>query len=160
MPGSPPTSTAEAATSPPPSTRSSSSIAVRRRGGGSTVPVSPSRTRRVAARADLAGRPGRASAGSSAIVFHSPQVSQRPAHLEVTAPQDWQTKRGVGLAIGFPPRTRIEGDAPWGDRRMRRLVPPSPQTLPSFCCLMCRGQGAARPEIGDAGGGFGFEARF
>jgi hypothetical protein len=33
-------------------------------------------------------------------VFHSPQVSQRPAHLEVTAPHDWQTKREAGLAKG------------------------------------------------------------
>jgi hypothetical protein len=33
------------------------------------------------------------------MVFHSPQVSQRPAHFGVTAPQDWQTKRGAALAI-------------------------------------------------------------
>jgi len=32
--------------------------------------------------------PGRDSAGSSAMVFHSPQVSHLPAHLPVTAPQD------------------------------------------------------------------------
>jgi hypothetical protein len=35
---------------------------------------------------------------SSSTVFHSPQVSQRPAHLGVTAPQERQTKRVTGLA--------------------------------------------------------------
>jgi hypothetical protein len=33
------------------------------------------------------------------MVFHAPQVSHLPAHLPVTAPQDWQTKREVGLAM-------------------------------------------------------------
>jgi hypothetical protein len=36
------------------------------------------------------------------MLFHSPQVSQRPAHLGVTAPQDWQTKREVALANATP----------------------------------------------------------
>jgi hypothetical protein len=26
------------------------------------------------------------------IVFHSPQLSQRPDHLDATAPQAWHTK--------------------------------------------------------------------
>jgi hypothetical protein len=34
------------------------------------------------------------------MVFHSPQVSHLPAHLAVTAPQDWQTNRVGGLTIG------------------------------------------------------------
>ena len=42
--------------------------------------------------------PGRGAIASSTMVFHSPQASQRPAHFGVTAPQDWQTKREVGLA--------------------------------------------------------------
>ena len=51
--------------------------------------------------AAFAGRAGRAATVSSAMVFHSPQVSQRPAHFGVTAPQDWQTKRVTGLAELF-----------------------------------------------------------
>src|SRR5260221_8877936 len=44
-----------------------------------------------------------AGADSSAIVFHSPQLSQRPLHLLVTAPHDWQTKRLSGRAISVQP---------------------------------------------------------
>jgi hypothetical protein len=33
------------------------------------------------------------------MVFHSPQLSQRPLHFDVTAPQLWQTKRLTGRAI-------------------------------------------------------------
>jgi hypothetical protein len=35
-------------------------------------------------------------------VFHSRQVSQRPAHFGVTAPHDWQAKRVVALAKETP----------------------------------------------------------
>jgi hypothetical protein len=35
----------------------------------------------------LAAGPGRAVIASSTMVFHSPQASQRPAHLGLTAPQ-------------------------------------------------------------------------
>ena len=102
MPGSPPTSTAEAGTRPPPSTRSSSAMPVAARGGGSALPARP--TKRDARPAALcAAGPGRAATASSTMVFHSPQVSQRPAHFGVTAPQDWQTKRLCCLAIGDPP---------------------------------------------------------
>jgi hypothetical protein len=31
------------------------------------------------------------SEGSSTMVFQAPQVAHWPAHLGVTAPQDWQT---------------------------------------------------------------------
>ena len=34
-----------------------------------------------------------AAAASSTMAFHSPQLSQRPAHLPATEPQAWQTKR-------------------------------------------------------------------
>jgi hypothetical protein len=37
---------------------------------------------------------------SSIIVFHSPQLSQRPDHLEAVLPQDWQTKLDADLAMG------------------------------------------------------------
>jgi len=46
--------------------------------------------------------PGLASTVSSTNVFHSPHMSQRPAHLGCTAPQDWQTKRATGLATSAP----------------------------------------------------------
>ena len=86
MPGSPPTRTAEDGTKPPPSTRSSSSMPIAARGGGSALPARPTNvTLRLAV---LAAGPGRATTASSSIVFHSPQVSQRPAHFKVTAPQD------------------------------------------------------------------------
>ena len=45
-----------------------------------------------------AAGPG-AGAASSAMVFHSPHDSQRPLHLVVTAPHDWQTKRASGRAM-------------------------------------------------------------
>ena len=90
MPGSPPTSTAEAATSPPPNTRSNSVMPVCARGGGSAVPCSPTKSRLDALAPGLSA-PARASPGSSTMVFHSPQDSHLPAHFGVTAPQDWQT---------------------------------------------------------------------
>ena len=86
-------------TSPPPSTRSSSAMPVGQRGGGSALPA---RSTNATRRADpaLAAGPGRGAIASSTMVFHSPQASQRPAHLGLTAPQLWQTKREVGLANG------------------------------------------------------------
>jgi hypothetical protein len=32
------------------------------------------------------------------MLFHAPQLSQRPAHFGLTAPQVWQTWREVSLA--------------------------------------------------------------
>jgi hypothetical protein len=51
-----------------------------------------------------AGEPAGSRAGRGAppprrSLFHSPQLSQRPLHLLVTAPQLWQTKRLSGRAI-------------------------------------------------------------
>jgi hypothetical protein len=64
-----------------------------RRDGCGVDPVRPvnssSRPLPPRARPPPAG-PG-AGADSSTMVFHSPQDSQRPLHLEVTAPHDWQT---------------------------------------------------------------------
>src|SRR5262245_16137992 len=48
------------------------------------------------------------------MVFHSPQDSQRPLHLDVTAPHDWQTKRfsgramSVQLALGEAPAVAVQ----------------------------------------------------
>ena len=70
---------------------------VGQRGGGG---VSPARPTNSSGRPDAGfPGPGRAMA-SSTMVFHSPQPSQRPAHLGLTAPQLWQTKRDVGFAKG------------------------------------------------------------
>src|SRR5689334_16196685 len=99
MPGSPPTSTAEAGTRPPPNTRSSSAMPVVQRGGGSASPARPTKATRLPATAFAAG-PGRATTASSRMLFHAPQASQRPVHFGATAPQFWQTKREVGLANG------------------------------------------------------------
>ena len=41
------------------------------------------------------------------MLFHSPQLSQRPAHFGLAAPQLWQTWREVGL--GKSPRSRVGG---------------------------------------------------
>src|SRR5690606_34516672 len=99
MPGSPPMSSAEPGTRPPPVTRSNSPMPETLR--GSFVESSPLRP--------VSGRPlpffapmplgMAASITSSAIEFHSLQDSHFPAHLEDTAPQDWQTYVRVGLAM-------------------------------------------------------------
>src|ERR1700759_675448 len=44
-----------------------------------------------------------AGAASSTMVFHSPQLSQRPLHLLVAALHDWQTKRFSGRAMSVQP---------------------------------------------------------
>src|SRR5882762_3621037 len=99
IPGSPPTSSAEPGTKPPPHTRSNSAIPVGRRGGCSSVVFrSSSANWRPRARF-LASPPMGGGAPSSTIVFHPPQASQRPDHLEPTAPQDWQAKEEEDLAM-------------------------------------------------------------
>ena len=67
------------------------------RGGGSALPANPTNATDRPTGA-LAAGPGRAMTASSSTVFHSPQISQRPAHFGVTAPQDRHTKWEVGLA--------------------------------------------------------------
>src|SRR4051794_32754925 len=101
MPGSPPTSTADAGTSPPPSTRSSSAMPMTALGGGSADPARPTKATLRPACALDAG-PGRTTIASSSMLFHSPQVSQRPAHFGVTAPHDRHTKRDADLANTTP----------------------------------------------------------
>src|SRR5271156_1341612 len=100
MPGSPPIRTAEPGTRPPPSTRSSSAMPVLARGGGAASPARPTKATALPARVLGPGRLGPACGvtGSSTMVFHSPQASQRPAHFGARAPQLWQTKREVALA--------------------------------------------------------------
>jgi len=73
-------------------------MVVAARGGGSVLPA---RSTKLTLRALFeTAMPGVAEgAASSMMVFHSPQVSQRPAHFGVTAPQDWQTKRATDLAM-------------------------------------------------------------
>src|SRR3982074_1021293 len=116
MPGSPPISRAEPTTSPPPHTRSTSAMPLLYRGGGGgdpgTPPTSGARPLPPRARPPPAG-PG-AGAASSTMVFHSPHDSQRPLHLLVTAPHDWQTKRfsgramSVQLALGEAPAVAVQ----------------------------------------------------
>src|SRR6056297_150653 len=93
MPGSPPTRMALAGTSPPPNTRSSSAMPEPVRGGGDSV---AERSVRLIWRprfvpSDLEAGPEEMGA-SSVMVFHSPQASQRPDHLEKDAPQAEQEK--------------------------------------------------------------------
>ena len=99
MPGSPPTSTMEPGTTPPPSTKSNSARPVRRRwlsvpttsrrrGVACTAPPWPKPPAPAARRAFL-----EVAAGvmiSSTSVFHSPQASHLPCHLEWSAPHSVQ----------------------------------------------------------------------
>src|SRR5450759_5380733 len=101
MPGSPPTSSTEPRTKPPPVTRSSSAIPEGRRGASWLLPVGVS---------SLNSRPLRRErietgievepvVSSSTSVFHSPQDSHLPCQRLYAAPQFWQTKESVDLAI-------------------------------------------------------------
>src|SRR5690606_26463609 len=97
MPGSPPIRMAEPGTRPPPVTRSSSAIPVLRRGGGALMPVRPTNSMRLPpVRLWPFGKAG--SIDSSTMLFHSPQESHLPLQRDVTAPQDWHTKRDLGFA--------------------------------------------------------------
>src|SRR5579862_6923895 len=105
MPGSPPISSAEPTTSPPPHTRSNSLMPLFRRAGCGVVPVRPVNSSNRPflppwPRDSIAPAGPGAAPASSVMVFHSPHDSQRPLHLVVTAPHDWQTKRLRGRAMG------------------------------------------------------------
>jgi hypothetical protein len=67
-------------------------------------------------------RPGPASTASSTMVFHSPQLSHLPAHLPVTAPQDWQTKRATDFAILRIVRLMKEGSSFSEEKEAKRLL--------------------------------------
>ena len=69
------------------------------RAGGAVSPRSPTNVTLCPA-GPFDAAPGRGAMVSGSTVFHSSQVSHLPAHLGVTAPQAWQTKRVVALAKG------------------------------------------------------------
>src|SRR5215831_4326943 len=99
MPGSPPTRSTEPRTKPPPVTRSSSVMPDDRRGASWLLPerlssakVRPLRLERI----DTGTLP---VVSSSASVFHSPHDSHLPCQRLYAAPQFWQTKERLDLAI-------------------------------------------------------------
>src|SRR3984893_8484898 len=110
MPGSPPTSSTEPRTKPPPVTRSSSAMPEARRGASWLLPVNvssvnsrPLRFERIETGIEVAP-----VKSSSTSVFHSPQDSHLPCQRLYAAPQFWQTKERVDLAIGG--MSRGQGD--------------------------------------------------
>src|SRR5712675_1967817 len=101
MPGSPPTKSTEPRTNPPPVTRSSSTMPEDSRGASWLLPVSdsslnvrPLRLERIETGIEVAP-----VVSSSASVFHSPQDSHLPCQRLYAAPQFWQTKESVDLAM-------------------------------------------------------------
>src|SRR5215472_17312193 len=110
MPGSPPTSSTEPRTKPPPVTRSSSVMPEERRGASWLLParLSSAKVRPLRlARTDT----GTPLVSSSASVFHSPQDSHLPCQRLYAAPQFWQTKERVDLAMAGL-RSRFDSPAP------------------------------------------------
>src|SRR4051794_19852559 len=106
MPGSPPTSSTEPRTKPPPVTRSSSAIPEERRGASWLLPVNvsslnirPRRFERIETGIEVAP-----VVSSSTSVFHSPHDSHLPCQRLNAAPQFWQTKERVDLAMGVSRR--------------------------------------------------------
>src|SRR4051812_45558554 len=103
MPGSPPTSSTEPRTKPPPVTRSSSTMPEESRGASWLLPVSDSSAKVLPLRLDRieTGIDVAPDVSSSASVFHSPQDSHLPCQRLNAAPQFWQTKESVYLAMDF-----------------------------------------------------------
>src|SRR5215475_4483983 len=99
MPGSPPTSSTEPRTKPPPVTRSSSAIPEERRGASWLLPDSDSSANVRPLRLERIDTGTLPVVSSSASVFHSPQDSHLPCQRLYAAPQFWQTKERVDLAI-------------------------------------------------------------
>src|SRR6201994_2659382 len=101
MPGSPPTSSTEPRTKPPPVTRSSSVIPEERRGGAALLPLRLSswKCRPLRLERSDTGAEVTPVVSSSASVFHSPQESHLPCQRLNAAPQFWQTKERVFLAM-------------------------------------------------------------
>src|SRR5207244_12563705 len=101
MPGSPPTKRTEPRTNPPPVTRSSSVIPEDRRGASWLLPVSDSslNVRPLRLERTETGIVVAPVVSSSASVFHSPQESHLPCQRLYAAPQFWQTKERVDLAM-------------------------------------------------------------
>src|ERR1700710_173381 len=101
IPGSPPTRSTEPRTKPPPVTRSSSAMPDESRGASWLLPVSdssanvlPLRLERIETGIEVAP-----VVSSSTSVFRSPQDSHLPCQRLYAAPQFWQTKERVDLAI-------------------------------------------------------------
>src|ERR1700733_7754323 len=102
MPGSPPTSNTEPRTKPPPVTRSSSAIPDGRQGASWLLPVrvSSANSRPLRLLRIETGIVVAPDVSSSASVFHPPQDSHLPCQRLYAAPQFWQTKERVDLAMG------------------------------------------------------------
>src|SRR5712675_1925838 len=102
MPGSPPTSSTEPRTKPPPVTRSSSAMPEARRGASWLLPVrvSSANSRPLRRERIETGIEVEPVVSSSTSVFHSPQDSHFPCQRLYAAPQFWQTKERVDLAMG------------------------------------------------------------
>src|SRR5690606_18496383 len=100
---------AEPATSPPPHTRSNSLMPATRRLALSLAPASATKS---SFRPFAVPRPfgGASPTASSTNVFHSPQLSQRPAHFGETAPQAWHTKREFARATALFSFAAGQGD--------------------------------------------------
>src|ERR1700745_674067 len=120
MPGSPPTSSTEPRTKPPPVTRSSSAMPEGRRGASWLLPlrlsswnVRPLRLERM--------ETGTAPESSSASVFHSPQASHLPCQRLYAAPQFWQTKERVDLAMRTELSLAYMHSIAWNDARRALL---------------------------------------
>src|ERR1700732_5197601 len=101
MPGSPPTKSTQPRTKPPPVARSSSAMPEGRRGASWLLPVRlssannrPLRLERIETGIDVAP-----VVSSSTSVFHSPQDSHLPCQRLNAAPQFWQTKERMFLAM-------------------------------------------------------------
>src|SRR5258705_13186370 len=101
MPGSPPTRSTEPLTKPPPVTRSSSAIPEGRRGASKLLPVkvSSANSRPLRRERTETGIVVEPVISSSDSVFHSPQDSHLPCQRLYAAPQFWQTKERVDLAM-------------------------------------------------------------
>src|SRR6476659_6227088 len=99
MPGSPPTNNTDPRTKPPPVTRSSSVIPDDRRGASLLFPVSDSSANVRPRRFERIETGTLPVVSSSASVFHSPQDSHLPCQRLYAAPQFWQTKERVDLAM-------------------------------------------------------------
>src|ERR1700712_2573710 len=102
MPGSPPTRSTEPLTKPPPVTRSSSAMPEDRRGASWLLPVrlSSANSRPLRLERIETGIVVAPVTSSSTSVFHSPHDSHLPCQRLKAAPQFWQTKDRVFLAIG------------------------------------------------------------
>src|SRR6185437_4538261 len=101
MPGSPPTNSTEPRTKPPPVTRSSSVMPEGRRGASLLLPVrlSSANVRPLRRERTETGIEVAPVVSSSLSVFHSPQESHFPCQRLYAAPQFWQTKERVDLAM-------------------------------------------------------------